>query len=101
MRFERVRFQGGAGYELAGRVDHCPRAGKPTSSYIELAFSPQGHLLSGQIRVKVGNKSLNTGQVFRAPDKPSPAEGEEAENLEPWKTPTTQVDLQGKEHAIR
>jgi hypothetical protein len=81
----------GGGMFVSARVDHCPRGGKATSSYIELVFSGEGHLLSGQIRIKVGEKSLNTGQVVRAPEKPAPAEGETEQDLEPWKTPTMQV----------
>lgn len=87
-----VTFTHGGGMFISTRVDHCPRAGKATSSYIELAFSGDGHLLTGQIRVKVGDKALNTGQIVRAPNKPVPAEGEEAAaDPEPWKTPTTQI----------
>ncbi|MDA0766631.1 MAG: hypothetical protein O3A92_07395 [Verrucomicrobia bacterium] len=81
----------GGGMFVSARVDHCPRGGKATSSYIELVFSGEGHLLSGQIRIKVGEKSLNTGQVVRAPEKPAPTEGEAEQDLEPWKTPTMQV----------
>jgi hypothetical protein len=60
----------GGGMFVSTRVDYCPRGRKPTTSHIELSFSGEGALVSGQNRMQVGDTRLNTGQVVRNPEAP-------------------------------
>lgn len=84
----------GGGIFVSTRIEYKARAGKAAVSYLELAFSAEGHLISGQIRVNINGKRLNTGQVVRAPQSaPAPASegGVVPVDPEPWKTATTQI----------
>jgi len=58
----------GGGMFVSTRVDYRPRMGKLISSYLELTFTPEGHLVTGQIRLILNGKRLNTGQVNRQPN---------------------------------
>lgn len=83
----------GGGLFISTRIECKGRSGKAAVSHLELAFSREGHLISGQIRVAVNGKRLNTGQVTRAPQS-APTVGEDGTPVvdpEPWKTATTQV----------
>ncbi len=80
----------GGGMFVSTRVDHRPRMGKLISSYLELTFSPQGHLITGQIRLSLDGKRITTGQIEREPNAVEPPADSEAPiipNAEPWKTP--------------
>ncbi len=75
----------GGGIFVSTRVEHRPKLGKKTTSYIELSYSTAGTLLSAQLRVMAGGKQLNTGLINRPAkvNKPVGTEG----NPEPWQTP--------------
>lgn len=80
------------GIFLSTRVDHNPRFGKKTTSYIELDYSADGTLLSAKIKVMAGALRLNTGAIERPALKAPPAEGEVGEvDPEPWLDPTTRM----------
>jgi hypothetical protein len=84
----------GGGLFISTRIECKARAGKAAVSHLELAFSPEGHLISGQVRVTVNGKRLNTGQVTRAPQSapaPPAEDGTVPADPEPWKTATTQI----------
>ncbi|MDB4538032.1 hypothetical protein N9230_05415 [Akkermansiaceae bacterium] len=81
----------GGGIFLSTRVEHAPRIGKLTTSYIELTFSPAGILLTGQLRVVVKGQQITTGLISR-PAEAVRAEGEApVADPTPWNTPTTQL----------
>jgi len=83
----------GGGLFVSTRIECKARAGKAAVSHLELAFSAEGHLISGQIRVTVNGKRLNTGQITRAPQS-APTLGEDGAPVadpEPWKTATTRI----------
>lgn len=82
----------GGGIFVSTRVEHTPRIGKLTTSYIELTFSPSGILLTGQLRVVVKGQQITTGLISRAPQAAPPASGEKTpHDPTPWNTPTTQL----------
>ncbi len=81
----------GGGIFVSTRVEHAPRIGKLTTSYIELVFSPTGILLTGQLRVVVKDQQITTGMITRPP-LPTKGEGEApVVDPTPWNTPTTQL----------
>lgn len=82
----------GGGVFVSTRVEHRPRFGKKTTSYIELNYSASGTLLSAQIKVMAGDLRLNTGSISRPASSPKPTDGESSEgDSKPWLTPTTKM----------
>lgn len=79
----------GGGIFVSTRVEHAPRFGKKTTSYIELSYSSAGTLLTTQIKIMAGDLRLNTGLISRPALEAAPAEGEApSTDAEPWNTPT-------------
>lgn len=81
----------GGGMFLSTRVEHSPKMGKTTTSYIELSFDSAGRLLTSQIRVNLAGKQITTGLITR-PAREIVAEGEEAgPDPEPWSSPVREM----------
>ena len=81
------------GIFVSTRIEHAPRFGKKTTSYLELSYSAAGTLLTIQIKIMAGDLRLNTGLISRPALIATPAEGEVPAVALPWTTPTkTMVD---------
>jgi hypothetical protein len=78
----------GGGIFVSTRIEHNPKFGKKTTSYIELSYSSAGTLLTAQIRMMAGDLGLNTSLISRPVLTSKPLEGEEAvTSAEPWTSP--------------
>lgn len=69
-------------------IEHAPRFGKKTTSYLELSYNSAGTLLTIQIKIMAGDLRLNTGLISRPALIATPAEGEVPAVALPWTTPT-------------
>lgn len=82
----------GGGLFVSTRIEEGSRSSKRAVCFLELTFTPEGHLVGAQIRATLEGKRLDTGLVTRAAELPAPVVDEGgAKPTKAWETPTSRL----------